>query len=517
VIADHTPVVVGVGEWSERIDMPDYRALSPVEMAAEAARRACKDAGGNSVNTSIDVIVGLRQFEAMTPTTIAPFGRADNFPRAVAKRLGLHPARAVLEVLGGQAPQHLVGEFCGRIAKSEARTVLLMGSESMSTVRHLKSRGETRDWSEKIEGQLEDRGMGSDNILSEVELAHGVVDPPQVYALLENARRARLSLSRSDYAVKQMGSLFAPFTEVAARNPHAASRDVFTAEQLATPSERNRMIADPYTRQLVARDQVNQAAAVLVTSVGEARRLGIPEAKWVFLHGYADLEEKTVLKRADLSRSPAAVAACRAALESAGVGVPEIDVFELYSCFPIAVLNIADGLGLALDDPRGFTVTGGLPYFGGPGNNFAMHSIAEMVPALRARPGSFGLVGANGGYMSKYSAGVYSTTPVPWTPCDSKPVQARLDAADSPAIAAKADGWGRIESYTIAYDKGAPARAIIVGRLENGDQRFMATTAKNDGVTVATMVDQEPIGQRVFATSGAAGNRFSFSAGTSVP
>ena len=40
-----------------------------------------------------------------------------------------------------------------------------------------------------------------------------------------------------------------------------------------------------------------------------------------------------------------------------------------------------------------------------------MHAIAETVERARQAPGSYGFVGANGGVMSKYSAGVYSTRP----------------------------------------------------------------------------------------------------------
>jgi acetyl-CoA C-acetyltransferase len=326
--------------------------------------------------------------------------------------------------------------------------------------------------------------------------------------MLENARRHRLGLSRADYARKQMGTVFAPFTVAASRNPHAAMRDVMTAEELATVTDRNRMISDPYTRLLVARDQVNQAAAVILTSVGEARRRGIAENKWVYLHGYADLSEPAPVKRPDPSRSPAAIEACKAAIAAAGLTQKDVALFELYSCFPIAVLNVADGLDMAVDDPRGFTISGGLPYFGGPGNNFAMHSIAEMVMALRKRPGAYGLVGANGGYLSKYSAGVYSTAPREWRTCDSSALQAKLDSAPRPKVAHEADGAAHIETYSVAYSKGAPASATIMGRLDKTHERFIAVST--DPATVARMVKEEPIGQAVTAQATPKGNRFSF-------
>ena len=79
---------------------------------------------------------------------------------------------------------------------------------------------------------------------------------------------------------------------------------------------------------MVARDQANQGAAVLMTSVGRARELGIPEARWIYLYCGADVRERTVIERQDLSAGPASVlAAIDAGL--AGVRtVPGVMVFD---------------------------------------------------------------------------------------------------------------------------------------------------------------------------------------------
>ena len=101
--------------------------------------------------------------------------------------------------------------------------------------------------------------------------------------------------------------------------------------------------------------------------------------------------------------------AAESALSMAGLGVDDIDLFDLYSCFPCAVEVACDAIGLASDDARGVTVTGGLPFFGGPGNNYSLHAIAEMVSRLRNGGGKHGLVTANGYYLTKHSMGIYST------------------------------------------------------------------------------------------------------------
>ncbi len=507
-LGPRTPVVAGGGQASERIGQPGYRRRSPADLAADAARAALADTGADPalVAAAIGTIAGVRQFEISSPAARAPMGRSDNYPRSVAARIGATPARAVLEVVGGQAPQHLLNEFAGVIAGGGDEVVLLVGSEAISTIERYAGDEDRPDFSEHAGGSLEDRGYGLRGLVSTYLAAHGLTSAPGQYALAENARRARLQQTRDDYAAA-MGALFAPFTKVAAANPHAAAPTVRSAAELITATESNRMIADPYTRYLVAREKVNQGAAVLLMSVAAADRLGVPADRRVFLHGHADLRERDLLDRADLSASPAAVMAARHTLEMAGIGAGDLATIDLYSCFPIPVFNICDGLGLAPDDPRGLTVTGGLPFFGGAGNNYSMHAIAETVTRARANPGSYGFVGANGGYMSKYSAGVYSTTPAAWRPDTSGPLQAEIGGWPAPVQALHADGWATIETYTVKHRRDGARTGIVIGRLEDGGRRFAARTGDRDTGIIELLGAGEPIGGRVYVRSFGSGNR----------
>ena len=508
-IDDRTPVLVGVGQAAERPTDADYQGLSPVKLAVLAARNAIADsvATGDLVG-AIDVIAAIRQFEISHPAAKAPFGASNNFPRSVGLGIGAKPRRAILEITGGQGPQRLVGEFCTAISQGEAEMVLLTGSEAMSTVLHLAAKGQTPDWAETVEGDLEDRGYGLDGMFTPTLGRHRIRGAIPAYALFENARRARLGLSRQAYA-QTMGELFEPFTHVAAANPYSAAPTSRTAAELTTVSERNRIVADPFTRMLVARDQVNQAAAVLITSVGKARALGIPESKWVFLHGQGDGNELTIMERPDLSASPQSIAAGKLALELAGKTVADMAVMDHYSCFPIAVFNICDGLGISPDDPRGLTLTGGLPYFGGAGNNYSMHGIAEVVAAVRKRPGSFGYVGANGGMLSKYSAGIYSTQPADW----SQPEARRGKVADAKVPGLEVDaaaGDAHIETYTIIPHRDGDL-VVAIGRLESTGARFAANQDEGDQATLEATRTTDPMGRKIKVRTDAEGfNRFTF-------
>ncbi|MFB4280538.1 acetyl-CoA acetyltransferase [Nonomuraea sp. MTCD27] len=502
-----TPIVVGTGQSSERIGEPGYRRLSPVELAAEAAREALADTGADpaEVAAAVDTVAGVRQFEISAPGIPSPLGRSNNYPRSVAGRVGAAPRRAVLETAGGQAPQHLVNELAATIAAGAAEVVLLFGSEAISTTQHLAGAApqDRPDFGESVEGSLEDRGYGLDGLVSAAQIVHRLTDAPSQYALFDNARRARLGQTRQEYAAG-MGALFAPFTKIAAVNPHAAAPVERGAAELVTPTASNRLIADPYTRYLVAREKVNQGAAVVLTSVAAARRLGVPEDRWVFLHGHADLRERDLLDRADLSTSPAATMAVRHALEQAGVAASDLAAIDLYSCFPIAVSNVCEGLGLPVDGSGELTVTGGLPFFGGAGNNYSMHAIAEVVRRVRALPGAYGLVGANGGALSKYSAGVYSAAPAPWRADRSAELQSEIDSWAPVEQAAQPHGRATIETCTVKHRRDGRRTGFVVGRVEGGG-RFLALA--DDERTLTFLSEGEPIGEPIHVRPADTGNR----------
>lgn len=513
-----TPVVVGVGQSSERLDDPGYRALSPVQLASVAAQRALEDTGAEpqAMASAVDTVAGIRQFEISIPGAWAPLGRSDNYPRSVAARVGADPERAILEVVGGQGPQHLVTELAAEIARGRTRAALVFGSEAISTVQAMAEAADPPDFSERVGGSLEDRGLGLEGLMPPRQAAHGLTSLPAQYALFDNARRARLGQTRAEYA-SGMGALFAPFTKAAAANPHAAAPTERGAEELVTPTERNRPIADPYTRYIVARDKVNQGAAVLVVSVAAARELGVPEERWVFLHGHADLRERDLMERADLSRSPAAALAAEHALEVAGIRTDDLTTIDLYSCFPIAVSNVADTLGLSADDPRGLTRTGGLPFFGGAGNNYSAHAIAETVHSARAAPHGYGFVGANGGALSKYSVGIYSAVPTEWRPDRSAELQREIDAWEAPEEAAEAGGWATVETYTVKHERGGERTGVVVGRLEADGRRFLAMAEDSDDETLRLLSEGEPLGARVFVRSCGGTNRVSTTPGRGNP
>ena len=497
---DLTPILVGVGQYVGR-DMSRPELLkSPVDIAAIAAQRALDDAqASKALAAEVDMLVVIRMFEhsvgdrAMWPN---PFGSTNNVPWSVAKRVGATPREAIYAEVGGQSPQRLVNRMAERIHAGELRMALLTGAEAIATIREATRRAYQLDWHEQASGEFEDRWPGVP-FVTPYEQRHGIAWPIHVYAMFEQVRRHARGMT-TEACRQDVAKLFAHFTETAARHPYAQFPSAHDQDFLSTVSPQNYLLCEPYTKWMVAQDSVNQAAAVLLTSVGAARELGIAPSRWVYLSGYADVDDQTVLNRPNLAASNAQNLAVRTALASAEVGIDDVKYLDFYSCFPIAVSSIAEPLGLPTDGSRALTLTGGLPFFGGPGNNYSMHAIATMADKLRADPTARGLVVANGGYLSKHSAAVYSCqAPADWQPISSSVAQVEAKRDTGIKVDETAIGAATIETYAAIVTKGTPADGFIVARMAADGARVMARVGKGDGATLAALFEEELIGRPV--------------------
>ena len=493
---DDTPVLIGAGQFTYRGKAED--APTPVTLVAQAAKRAAMDAGLTlSALSQIDAlaVVGFT-VDAPGGLERLQFPRLKNPPKSLAKRLGANPSHAVYSHMGGNSSQQVINHLCERISKGESELALAVGAEFLGSLMKRLRTGAPfpPDYGDDETDAPERIGDPRPGV-SPQEAAHGLNFPVNTYPLFENALRARDGRSIEDHQ-KRLGALFSAFTQTAAENPYAWFPVERSAEELVTVTEQNRMISFPYPKYLNAIMEVDQSAGVLIASVRKAKELGVPQDRWVFLHGCADAYDLwNPLDRQDYHSSPAMRLTGERALEMAGVGLDQIDHFDLYSCFPVAVEVGAEELGLKIDDPRGFTVTGGLPYAGGPGNNYAMHGIAAMMDKLRAAPGAYGLCTANGWYLTKQSTGVYSTEPIEgaWKRQDPKVIQAQIDALPHPEIVEEPDGPATIETYTVCHSREGYRMGIVIGRDAQG-RRFVANTPA-DQETLKDLESREGVGR----------------------
>ncbi|MBB4631813.1 acetyl-CoA acetyltransferase [Sphingosinicella soli] len=489
-----TPVLVGVGQYVGRESDP-ARALSPADMLAEAARAAIANCGADAAGV-IDTLVAIRLFADSRGALPSPFGAYRNLPHAVARRIGAHPRDLVYGPVGGNTPQMFVNELAARIAKGDSDVALIVGGEALRTQARAEKAGLTLDWGE--DAPSDPASCGEEiRYASGHEIRHGIALPTSVYPLFENAFGAAMGWSPLQHRA-EIGHLMAPFSAVAAENPFAQRQAAYGAEALVEPGEDNRIIAYPYTKRLCANMFVDQAAAVLMMSTEAADRLGVPADRRVYLHGSADTHEKILLsERIDYATSPAIYIGAAHALAEAGITPDDLSYIDLYSCFPVAVEIAAAMIGLPTGDPARLTLTGGLPYFGGPGNAYSLHAIAEVVEHCRNDAGAWGFVFANGGFLTKHSFGVYSTSPGYGARSDPASYQAAIDAMPSPPFTETPAGEGRLETFTVVHHKGSPMYAIIIGRLDSG-ARFLARMHAG----LEPLMEAPIIGHRLRVTAG---------------
>jgi len=481
---DRLPVVVATGQSIER-----HGTVSALDLAERAARSALDGQGRLRAAVERVSVVNI----------VSPVGPA---PAAdLARRLGLTPRATEVTTVGGNSPQWLVNRAAAAITAGEVDVVLIAGAEAQRS-----AHAGPPDPGAGPEGAgAPDPVLGDDRApVSAAEFRAGLIAPVHIYALFESVLAHRAGRSFAEHRAR-LGRLMAPFTEVAATHPYAWFPESRTPAELSDITADNRLVAEPYPKSMCAMFGVDQGAAVVVTSLAAARRAGVDDGAVFCWSGAECTDVWFPAARPDPGTAPALRAAATATLEAAGTGVDDVGAFDLYSCFPCAVELAADALGLAGDDGRGLTVTGGLPYFGGPGNNYSLHAVATMVERLRHRGGT-GLVTALGWYLTKHAAGLYGADPPAegWRPGDTATAQARIDDS-AVGIATEATGPAVVVASTVVSDRqGEITAAPVIARLDDG-RHVPAVAAVDDLPSMAgrnlvgTTVDLEctPVRYRV--------------------
>ncbi len=439
-VDDRAPCIIGVARQTWR----DRSAPEPLAMWETVARAAFEDAGNAAALGRLGSIriVYCQSWEYDDPC------------RRLADRLGADPPDRRYSGLGGSVPNRLVADAAEAMGRGELDLALVVGGEALATRRQVTA----PDWSHPP-------AEASPFPISLVreEAANGIYQAYLTFALLDTARRAHLGFTVEEHR-SWLGRLLAPLTAVAARDPeHAWFPVARDAAEIATVSASNRMVATPYTKLMTAIMDVDMAAAVLLATEACADDLGVPADRRVYLRGSGSAAEPAPMAaRPELWRSPALAAAAGSAL--GGMPGDEVAHLDLYSCFASSLAFASDALGLG--DRRDLTVTGGLPYHGGPGSDYGTHALAAMTKVLRADPGSTGLVTGVGMHMQSHSATRWSTTPGDLAPLAPAPT------LPSVAVRSDAEGPATVATFSTAYSREGPEATSLICDLPDGSRCY---------------------------------------------
>lgn len=481
---ERIPVVVGSGQSIERTGM-----VTPLELMERAAELALAE--GPRLRAMVDrlSVVGI-----MTATGPAPASE-------LAASIGASPATAEVTTPGGNSPQWLVNRAASDIAAGRLGVTVIAGAEAVRSQRARRAAGLPRD-----EGRADlapDRVVGDDHPgVGPAELAIGLLAPVHVYPMFESVVAARAGHDAATHR-RAMGELLAPFSEVAARHPFAWFPRAYRPEDIADPSPDNRIVAEPYTKRMASFGGTDQGAVVVVCSLAAARRAGVADRAVFIWAGAEATDVRFPASRPDPGRSPAIAAAGRSLFDAASLamgtggrmGVDDLAVLDVYSCFPSAVELATEALGIDRGDRRGLTVTGGLPYFGGPWNNYVSHSIATLTDRLREHGATgaplLGMTTGLGWFVTKHALGLYGSTPPPggFRRGDTATEQATIDAsAVETVLTVDAPTPATVVAATVVRDHdGSATAAPVIARLADG--RHMALAAEDDEIEAVGRLD----------------------------
>ena len=426
-------------------------------MLHEVSQLALQDAGCTA--QSIDLI------------SVPQGSWAHSNPPGVLKNMlnaqGAHTVFAQLGIL----QQSMFSRAAQAIAKGDIRTALIAGAETRQRDKLITESTPSADQAHSnVPPNADETLRPEGELVNAIEAGRGLLFPVSAYAIIENAFCQSRVLDPVS-ACSEIDMLWSRMSAVATNNPDAWAPSFLEPAQVrAEPN-----MAMPYTRAHVSQWNVNQSAALLMCSVEAARDAGVRPQQWIFPWGSAESNHmQTLSERVELHRCMGLEYAACAGLEAAQVNADDVDYWDLYSCFPIAVR--LQQMALGLDPTTTPTLTGGMSFGGGPLNNYSLQSTVTMVRALRAN-GGIGVISSVSGILHKYGIGVWSAAPPKHAPYQ------HLETPQSHAIAPKPkhlrkhfSGKGRVVSCTVNYREGPQPRLIAIIDTDKQHERAIATS-----------------------------------------
>jgi acetyl-CoA C-acetyltransferase len=482
-------VIVGIGFEQERSEDPTECA-EPWQLMARAVRLAAADAGSEALLAQIESIsVPQGMWEYRNPG------------RLIAGALGCPSARSILSDLG-VLQLSLLSDLCRAIAAGEQQVGVITGGEAK--FRDLRGAilgqpvANTEEPQDTPPPDL--HHTSSDPWASDLEARAGLSSPVELFAIMESALRHAEGLD-VDRHRDRVAQLYSRFSEVAAGNPHAWRRESLSPQAVRDPSPKNSMLAFPYTKRHSSQWNVNQAVAILVCSAARAVELGLERDGWIF--PLAAAQSKHVVPLAQQQRlhtHPGTVLSGERALTLAGISVGDVDAAELYSCFPAAIQSFARDL--KLPETCAWTVTGAMPFAGGPYNSFSLEGVARMVEVLRGGGSErrIGLVSNLSGIFGKQACALFSNLPN----ADGyryEDVTSEVAACDLPLpLDGDYVGPAAIVGYTVVFAGGVPSHAIAICDTPGGRR----TVVRSEDQALLESMTREEFCGRVVQVAGAA-------------
>ena len=407
----------------------------------------------------------------------------------IAEKNGFAGARTSVTKIG-VLQQNLINSACKKIIKGEIRASLIVGGEAR--FKKIQALKEGLDFEEmQLLVNPDHYVKAKDDLYVAEEIDALGMMAVGYYAIIESAMRYKNNRSIEKHE-QFLGDTYARFSRIAAQNPHAWNQKVFTSEEIQNPSSKNQRIAYPYNKLHNSSWNVNQASALILTSEEIANKLNIPISQRVYPLISSETNHMIgVIQRPDITYPIGLQLASNFLLETARKNKIYPSLYELYSCFPVAVQLFSESLNVPENTDK--TITGGMPFAGGPLNNYMLHATAQMLMKIRKNTNEIGLITGVSGMMTKQALAIWGKEPV--MDFESMDVTAEAEKLEIPVpMSDLKQGNAKIIGCTTLYEKINPSKAVFYAE-DSQVHRLVLTSTDNE--IINKVEEEEFVGKKI--------------------
>ena len=473
----HRSVVIGVSAIQQKSDFENLdEALLLMD---QAVKEALSDSGNKSVKDYIN--------EIRIPKG---FWRYRDPGKWIAKNNDFQGIPTTYVTKIGVLQQNLINEACLKIENGEINASIILGGEAR--YKQLRSVIEKKEYFEtKLDENPDFYIKAKEDLYGDGELEELGAMAVGYYATMETAIRKNDDENIEEHQ-NNIASMYEEFSKVASNNEDAWLDHPYSKKEILETSKKNKMLAYPYNKLHCTSWNVNQSAALIICSEELADKLEIDNKKRVYPISSSENNHMIAIQqRPKLYESIGMIYAAKSVNKMMEKLDIRLDAYDLYSCFPAAVKMFSKSLELGSEIPK--TITGSMPYAGGPLNSFVIHSTVKMIQKIRALEVRHGLVTGVSGMMTKQSFCVWGKEYQEQFVFDDVTERAKLD--ENPVeLSNIAEGEGEIIGYTIIEGSENAPKAVLYLDDEMKHRKVVSSFDKN---FINLLMEEEWVGKKI--------------------
>tara|TARA_B100002052_G_scaffold123944_1_gene113908 strand:- start:53 stop:1507 length:1455 start_codon:yes stop_codon:yes gene_type:complete len=473
----HRSVVIGISAIQQKGDFENLdEALFLMD---QAVKEALSDSGNKSIKDHID--------EIRIPKG---FWRYRDPGKWIAKNNDFKRIPTTYVTKIGVLQQNLINEACLKIENGEINASIILGGEAR--YKQLRSVIEKKEYFEtKLDENPDFYIKAKEDLYGDEELEELGAMAVGYYATMETALRKNDNENIEEHQ-NNIASMYEEFSKVASNNEDAWLDHPYSKKEILEISKKNKMLAYPYNKLHCTSWNVNQSAALIICSEELANKLEIDNKKRVYPISSSENNHMIAIQqRPKLYESLGMIYAAKSINKMMEQLDIRLDAYDLYSCFPAAVKMFSKSLELGSELPK--TITGSMPYAGGPLNSFVIHSTVKMIQKIRALEARHGLVTGVSGMMTKQSFCVWGKEYQEQFIFDDVTERAKLD--EKPVeLSDIAEGEGEIIGYTIIEVSEHSSKAVLYLDDEKKHRKVVSSLDKN---FINLLMEEEWVGKKV--------------------